>query len=77
MRFACDTGGTFTDLAVEDGDGIWRTYKATTVAADPVAGVLDALALAAADFGLPRRASGTGQRVRPRDHPCDQCGADR
>lgn len=75
MRFACDTGGTFTDLAVEDADGIWRTYKAAKVAADPVAGVLDALALAAG-FRLPSgRASGTGQRVRPRDQPCDQCGA--
>lgn len=52
MRFACDTGGTFTDLVVEDDAGVWRSYKAATVASDPVAGVLDALTIAAQDFGL-------------------------
>jgi N-methylhydantoinase A len=49
MRFACDTGGTFTDLIVEDDDGALTMYKASTTPADPVKGVLDALALAAAD----------------------------
>ena len=51
MWFSCDTGGTFTDLVVEDADG-WRCFKAPTVAADPVRGALDALALAADDYGL-------------------------
>lgn len=52
MRFASDTGGTFTDLVVEDGDGRVTMYKASTVPSDPVAGVLDALQLAAEDRGL-------------------------
>lgn len=51
MWFSCDTGGTFTDLVVEDADG-WRCFKAPTVAADPVRGALDALTLAAEDYGL-------------------------
>jgi len=50
FRFACDTGGTFTDLLVEADD--LRMYKARTVQADPVQGVLDALQLAANDRGL-------------------------
>ena len=53
MRFACDTGGTFTDLIVEDDHGGLHMYKAATTPADPVKGVLDALALAAADMDLP------------------------
>ncbi len=52
MRFACDTGGTFTDLIVEDDDGTLSMYKASTTPADPVQGVLDALALAATDRDL-------------------------
>jgi N-methylhydantoinase A len=52
MRFACDTGGTFTDLIVEDDQGGLHMYKAATTPADPVKGVLDALALAAADMEL-------------------------
>ncbi len=52
MRFATDTGGTFTDLVVEGDDGLWRAYKASTVAEDPVRGVLDALELAAHDHGM-------------------------
>ncbi|MBB5684804.1 hydantoinase/oxoprolinase family protein [Sphingobium boeckii] len=51
MWFASDTGGTFTDLVVED-EGKWSSYKAPTVAADPVRGVMDALQLAADDRGL-------------------------
>lgn len=51
MRLATDTGGTFTDLVVEQSDGTIRLYKASTVPSDPVRGVLDALALAAADHG--------------------------
>lgn len=53
MRFACDTGGTFTDLIVESGDGELRMYKAATTPDDPIKGVLDSLELAAADFGKP------------------------
>ena len=53
MRFASDTGGTFTDLVVEGDDGKWRAYKAPTVAEDPVRGVLDALDLAARDYAVP------------------------
>jgi N-methylhydantoinase A len=49
MRFACDTGGTFTDLIVEADDGALALYKAPTTPGDPVLGVLDALALAARD----------------------------
>ena len=48
LRFACDTGGTFTDLLVESADDL-RMYKASTVPGDPAKGILDALALAAAD----------------------------
>lgn len=47
MRFATDTGGTFTDLVVEDDDGTITMHKAATTPADPVQGVLDALTLAA------------------------------
>ncbi|MEE8172259.1 MAG: hydantoinase/oxoprolinase family protein [Alphaproteobacteria bacterium] len=54
MRFAVDTGGTFTDLLVEDDSGEVRMYKAATTPSDPVAGVLDTLAAAAADYGLSR-----------------------
>jgi len=49
MRFACDTGGTFTDLIVENDAGELRMYKASTTPGDPTRGVLDALSLAAAD----------------------------
>lgn len=52
MRFATDTGGTFTDLVVEDDEGCITMYKASTVPSDPVAGVLAALSLAAEDRGL-------------------------
>jgi N-methylhydantoinase A len=51
MRLAADTGGTFTDLVVEDGDRV-RSYKASTTPHDPAAGILAAVALAAADGGL-------------------------
>lgn len=47
MRLATDTGGTFTDLVVENDDGSIALFKASTVPGDPVQGVLDALRLAA------------------------------
>ena len=51
MRFATDTGGTFTDLIVEDDDDVLTMYKAATTPEDPVKGVLDALSHAAEDRG--------------------------
>jgi N-methylhydantoinase A len=53
MRFAVDTGGTFTDLLTEDALGRLRMYKAPTTPADPVRGILDTLRLAADDLGIP------------------------
>jgi N-methylhydantoinase A len=47
MRLACDTGGTFTDLLVEEADGTWLMTKASTVLHDPILGVLAALQKAA------------------------------
>lgn len=52
MRLATDTGGTFTDLVVEDDDGLITLHKASTVPSDPVMGVLDALRVAASARGL-------------------------
>jgi len=50
MRLAADTGGTFTDLVVEAGADV-RLYKASTTPREPADGILDAVALAAADAG--------------------------
>ena len=47
MRFAVDTGGTFTDLIVEDDDGGLHMYKAATTPDDPINGVIDSLENAA------------------------------
>ena len=55
LRLACDMGGTFTDLVVEDGEMI-RLFKASTTPDDPVRGVLDALQLAADHYKLDRSA---------------------
>lgn len=52
LRFAVDTGGTFTDLVVEDETGELRMYKAATTPFDPPSGILNALQLAAKDRGL-------------------------
>ena len=52
LRFACDTGGTFTDLVVEDDAGGVEMYKAPTTPADPIDGVLASVALAADAHGL-------------------------
>src|SRR5882757_7752359 len=54
MRFAVDTGGTFTDLLVDHGAGGLRMFKASTTPGDPIQGVLDVLERAAAGFGLTR-----------------------
>ena len=53
MRLACDTGGTFTDLLVEEADGAWFMTKASTVAHDPGQGVIDAMRKAADFQGRP------------------------
>ena len=47
LRFAVDTGGTFTDLVVAEPDGSLSLHKTATVASDPVAGVINSLAAAA------------------------------
>lgn len=52
MRFAVDTGGTFTDLIVEDDGGGLHMFKASTTPVDPIRGVIDALGLAAVKFGM-------------------------
>lgn len=51
MRFAVDTGGTFTDLLVEDAAGSLHMFKAPTTPADPIRGVMDALEEAARHLG--------------------------
>ena len=51
LRFAIDTGGTFTDLMVSDDAGLLSMHKAPTVPHDPIAGVIDSLQVAAAAAG--------------------------
>ena len=52
MRFAVDTGGTFTDLIVGNPDGGIEMHKAATTPADPVAGVIDVVQVAADASGI-------------------------
>jgi N-methylhydantoinase A len=47
MRFAVDTGGTFTDLVIEDDGGRLHMFKAPTTPHDPVEGILDTVRAAA------------------------------
>lgn len=54
MRFAVDTGGTFTDLVIEDGSGDFEIYKSPTTPADPVEGILNAFQVAADQLGRSR-----------------------
>jgi N-methylhydantoinase A len=56
MRLVIDTGGTFTDLIVEDDDGRWSFYKSPTTPDDPVQCVFDVLDVGAQDLGLTPRA---------------------
>jgi N-methylhydantoinase A len=56
MRFACDTGGTITDLLVEDETGALHMFKAPTTPANPIIGVLDSVQVAAEAFGMSRHA---------------------
>ncbi|MBS1890706.1 MAG: hydantoinase/oxoprolinase family protein [Actinobacteria bacterium] len=53
MRCAIDTGGTFTDLALEL-QGEIRIFKAPTTPVDPIRGILDVLGRAAKTLGLER-----------------------
>jgi N-methylhydantoinase A len=55
FRIATDTGGTFTDLVIEDERGAWSLHKAATTPHDPVIGVMDALEKAASAKDLSRR----------------------
>ncbi len=52
LRFAVDTGGTFTDLVVEGDGALLRFYKRATTPVDPVEGLLDVLGAAAHDHEL-------------------------
>lgn len=52
MRLACDTGGTFTDLMVENDGGELKMYKAATTPHDPVQALLNAVAAAAEENTL-------------------------
>ena len=54
MRFAVDTGGTFTDLVIEDDEGQLQLYKSATVPSDPVQGILDVFQVAADTCGWNR-----------------------
>jgi N-methylhydantoinase A len=56
LRFAIDTGGTFTDLMVASEDGDLSMHKASTTPADPVEGVIDSLRIAAEAAGQDLRA---------------------
>ena len=51
MRLSVDTGGTFTDLIVEDDDGCLSMYKTPTTPDDLVNGLLSGVSLAAAERG--------------------------
>jgi len=53
MRIAADTGGTFTDVVFEDDQGQLTLSKASTTPADPISGVLDAVAVAADEQSMP------------------------
>lgn len=50
MRIAVDTGGTFTDLVLEDEAGALHMFKAPTTPHDPAEGILAAVAAAAESF---------------------------
>jgi N-methylhydantoinase A len=53
MRFAVDTGGTFTDLVIENRHGRRLvSYKTPTTVDRPLNGVLEVLQIAADDLGL-------------------------
>ena len=53
MRCAIDTGGTFTDLALEHGGEV-RIFKTPTTPANPIVGILEVLEQAAAALEIDR-----------------------
>ena len=78
LRFAVDTGGTFTDLIVADERRVFM-YKASTQPADPVAGVLEVMGAAARARRPARRLSRPRRNPRPRHdarHQRDRDGLD-
>ena len=52
VRFAVDTGGTFTDLIVAWADGRTTMHKAPTTPSNPAEGILEAFGLAAREAGM-------------------------
>lgn len=52
IRIATDTGGTFTDLALELEDGSTGIFKSPSTPDHPVRGVLDAVGIAASSLGI-------------------------
>ena len=52
MRIAVDTGGTFTDLIVEDEHGRRHVYKSATTPDDPSVGIFHGLRDAALEHGV-------------------------
>ena len=54
MRFAVDTGGTFTDLVLEDDVGELTLFKSATVPSDPIEGILAVFDVAAGERGVVR-----------------------
>ena len=55
LRFAVDTGGTFTDLVVETERGELQVFKDYSTPHDPLEGILGAFDKAAAAFGTDRK----------------------
>ncbi len=53
MRCAIDTGGTFTDLALEHENEV-RIFKCSTTPENPILGILEVLELAARGLGIER-----------------------
>ncbi|MDA1070727.1 MAG: hydantoinase/oxoprolinase family protein [Proteobacteria bacterium] len=52
MRIVVDTGGTFTDLLLEDDAGNLHLHKTPSSPGDPARAVLDAVAVAASALGI-------------------------
>ena len=53
MRLAVDTGGTFTDLVIEDDDGHLHLSKSPTTPLNFVDGVINVLIRGAESLNLP------------------------
>ena len=68
-KLAVDIGGTFTDLAIEDGDRRW-TAKVLTTPAAPELGVLEGVRVVLANAGLAAVGHHPGH---PWHDACDQC----